>query len=408
MTEDQNQAQTTDTDQSEHDHREHHKMMARDFKTRFFVSLVLMVPVLVFSETIQGWLGLEEALPLSRTVQEITQWVLATALMAYGGWPFIKGLFKELKKMQPGMMTLIGLAISVAYVYSTAVIFGLEGEVFFWELATLIVLMLMGHWIEMRSVLGASGALEELVKMIPSEAHRLDDRGNTEDIKVTELQQGDRVLVKPGEKIPTDGTVVDGTTSLDQSMLTGESKPVEKGEGDEVMAGAVNGDSSIKIEVTKTGDETYLSQVVDLVKQAQQSRGRGQDIADKAALILTIVAVSAGLVTLLSWWLIVGETFVYSMRRMVTVMVITCPHALGLAVPLVVAVSTGIAARHGLFIRDRSAFERARNIDAVVFDKTGTLTTGEFGVTDIQSLDDGPEDELLVLAAAVERESEHP
>ncbi|MGH7545715.1 MAG: heavy metal translocating P-type ATPase, partial [Gemmatimonadota bacterium] len=266
---------------------------------------------------------------------------------------------------------------------------------------------LLGHWLEMRSVLGASGALEELVKLLPAEAHRLRDDGSTEDVPVGELERGHRVLVKPGEKIPTDGRIVEGRTTVNEALLTGESKPAEKGEGDEVIGGAVNGESAITIEVWKTGEETYLSQVVEMVRRAQESRSRTQDLANRAALWLTILALSLGTLTLVAW-LALGGTFDFALERMVTVMVITCPHALGLAVPLVVAVSTALSARRGLLIRDRSAFERARELDAVVFDKTGTLTEGRFGVTDLIAFRETRDDEVLRLAAAVESRSEHP
>jgi len=295
----------------------------------------------------------------------------------------------------------------VAYVYSALVVFGLPGSVFFWETATLIDIMLLGHWIEMRSVLGASRALEQLVRLLPAEAHRLRTDGSLEDVALAALQPDDRVLVKPGEKVPTDGLVVAGRTSVNQAMLTGESQPVEKGEGNEVIGGAVNGEGAITIEVRRTGADTYVAQVIELVRKAQETRSRTQDLADRAALWLTLIAVGGGTLTLVAW-LGAGREFSFALERMVTVMVITCPHALGLAVPLVVAVSTALSARQGLLIRDRSAFERARELDAVVFDKTGTLTEGRFGVTDIVSLDGRTEHEILRLAAALESRSEHP
>jgi Cu2+-exporting ATPase len=296
------------------------------------------------------------------------------------------------------MMTLIGLAVGVAYIYSSAVVFGLEGKVFFWELATLIDVMLLGHWIEMKSVMGASRALESLVQLMPSEAHRKTDSGETEDVPVSELKSGDKVVVKPGEKVPIDGVIVEGRTSLNEAMLTGESKPVEKGEDDEVIGGAVNGEAAFTMEVQKTGDETYLAQV---------TRSRTQDIANRAAFWLTVIALTAGGATLVVW-LMVGAAFDYSLERMVTVMVITCPHALGLAVPLVVAVSTAISAKNGLLIRDRSAFEKARDVNAILFDKTGTLTKGEFGISDVVSLGETEENDILALAASLESQSEHP
>ncbi|HSN84684.1 MAG TPA: copper-translocating P-type ATPase [Polyangiales bacterium] len=354
---------------------------------------------------IQGLLGLRETFHFEG--DSYLQLALSSAVFFYGGWPFLTGLVRELRKKQPGMMTLIAVAITVAYAYSTVVVFGVPGRVFFWELATLVDIMLLGHWMEMRSVMGASRALEELAKLMPSEAHKLREDGSTEDVPVADLTAGDRVIVKPGEKIPVDGEVIEGRTSVNESLLTGETKPVEKGEGDEVVGGAVNGDAAITVEVQKTGEETYLSQVVEMVRTAQESRSRSQDLANRAAFWLTLVALGVGAVTLAAW-LVVGKEFVFALERMVTVMVITCPHALGLAVPLVVAVSTAVAARHGLLIRDRSAFERARNLQAIVFDKTGTLTEGRFGVSRIVTTGDLDDDEALRLAAGLESHSEHP
>ncbi|MFW6125085.1 MAG: copper-translocating P-type ATPase [Pirellulales bacterium] len=391
--------------------------MVADFRRRFWVSLVLTIPVLALAEMIQQWLGLRETLQFAG--DQYVQFVAATVIFFYGGWPFLTGLADELRGRQPGMMTLIGMAITVAYVYSSAVVFLLPGVVFFWELATLIDIMLLGHWIEMRSVMGASAALEKLVKLMPAEAHLLKEDGRTEDVPVTELGRGMRVLVKPGEKIPTDGVIVEGTTSVNEAMLTGESRPVEKNPGAEVIGGSINGEAAISVEVQKTGGETYLAQVIEMVRKAQESRSKTQDLANRAALLLTIVALSVGAVTLAAW-LTVGRSaaeqlmasgqdlFSFSLARTVTVMVITCPHALGLAVPLVVAVSTAISAANGLLIRDRTAFERARNLQAIVFDKTGTLTEGRFGVTDVIALDGRSEEELLQLAASLESQSEHP
>ena len=383
----------------------HHAQMVADFRRRFWVSLILSVPVLALSPLIQAWLGLGEALafPGDRSVQA----VLATVIYFYGGWPFLRGVAGELGGRQPGMMTLIGLAITVAWGYSTLVALGLHGEVFFWELATLIDIMLLGHWIEMKSVLGASGALESLVRLMPAEAHLVGAGGATRDVPVAELGHGDRVLVKPGEKVPIDGTIVEGETSVNEAMLTGESKPVEKGKGATVIGGAVNGEAAIIVEVQKTGDETYLSQVITMVRQAQESRSRSQDLANRAAVWLTAVALGGGAVTLAAW-LATGVSFPFALARAVTVMVIACPHALGLAVPLVVAVSTALSAANGLLIRDRSAFERARALDAIVFDKTGTLTEGRFGVTDVIPLDNRGEEDVLRLAASLESQSEHP
>ena len=379
--------------------------MVDDFRHRFWVSLALTVPVLATSEMIQHFLGLRATLafPGDRYVE----FAFASGVYFYGGWPFLTGLVDEVRQRLPGMMTLVALAITVAYVYSALVVFGLPGSVFFWEAATLIDIMLLGHWIEMRSVLGASRALEQLVRLLPAEAHRVRADGSVEEVPIDVLRPGDRVLVKPGEKIPTDGRIVQGGTSVNQAMLTGESQPVEKGAGDEVIGGAVNGEGAITIEVRRTGTDTYLSQVIELVRRAQETRSRTQDLANRAALWLTLTAIAGGTLTLIAW-LGAGREFSFALERTVTVMVITCPHALGLAVPLVVAVSTALSARQGLLIRDRSAFERARELDAVVFDKTGTLTEGRFGVTDIVPLDGRTEHDILRLAAALESRSEHP
>jgi len=379
--------------------------MVADFRRRFWVSLALTLPILALSPLIQQLLGVEAALAFRGDAYVLLG--LSTVVFLYGGWPFLRGLAAELGRRDPGMMTLISLAIAVAYFYSLAVVLGLAGHVFFWELATLIDVMLLGHWIEMRSVMGASGALEALVRLMPTTAHRLAADGATEDVLVAELERGDRVLVKPGEKVPTDGLIQRGRSALDESMLTGESKPVEKGEGDEAIGGAVNGAGALTVEIRKTGGETYLSQVIDMVRQAQSTRSRTQDLANRAARWLTYIAISAGGLTLAAW-LALGQAFDFALSRMVTVMVITCPHALGLAVPLVVAVSTSMAAGRGLLIRDRAAFERARNLQAIVFDKTGTLTEGRFGVSDLVALGDRQEDEVLRLAAALESQSSHP
>ncbi len=391
-------------DHDHHDHHDHASMIA-DFRRRFWISLVLTVPILLLSPLIQSFLGLTDQLGFPGDNYALLG--LSTAVFFYGGWPFLSGLFSELRAGAPGMMTLIALAITVAYGYSAAVVLGLDGKVFFWELATLVVVMLLGHWIEMKSVMGASGALESLVQMMPDKALRVDDNGKVKEVPISKLRKGDRVRVRPGEKVPVDGTLVEGKTSLNESMLTGESRPVEKSEGDQAVGGAINGEGSITLEVQKTGADTYLSQVVETVRQAQASRSRTQDLANRAAAWLTYIALSAGVITLATW-LLVGYAFDFALERMVTVMVITCPHALGLAVPLVVAVSTSLAAGRGLLIRDRAGFERARKLDAVVFDKTGTLTEGRFGVQGVARLGDLDEDELLRLAAGLETRSEHP
>jgi len=387
-------------------HEEHHEMMVRDFRTRFWVSLGLTIPMLILSPMIQEWLGIGEA--VSFPGDRYLLLGLAIVIYVYGGKPFLAGLVRELRERQPGMMTLISLAITVAFAYSGVVMLGLKGKVFFWELATLIDVMLLGHWIEMRSVMGASRALRELVAFMPDQAHLLQDNGTAEDVAISELKPGDRVLIKPGEKVPADGEIMDGHSALDQSMLTGEATPVEKGSGEEVIGGSVNGDGSLQIEVQKAGEESYLAQVIAMVEQAQESKSRSQDLANRAAFWLTIIALTAGIITFVAWYLGADRPFDWSLERAITVMVITCPHALGLAIPLVVAVSTAVGARHGLLIRERTAFERARSLQAVVFDKTGTLTEGRFGVVELATSGDIAEEELLRLAASVEYHSEHP
>jgi len=386
-------------------HHDHHAMMVSDFKKRFYVSAVLTVPILLLSPMIQSVLGLDLRFPGDLYVL----FLLATVVFFYGGKPFLKGFFEEISEKNPGMMTLISVAITVAYVYSSLVVFFLSGKFFFWELATLIDVMLLGHWVEMKSIMGASRALEELAKLMPSDAHKIMPDGSVMDVPLNELAVGDRVLVKPGEKIPADGEVVDGETSVNESMLTGESRPVSKKVGSTVVGGSINGEGSITIEVKKTGRDSFLSQVIELVKEAQESKSKTQDLANRAARWLTVIALSGGAVTLFVWLLVVGKDFAFALERTVTVMVITCPHALGLAVPLVVAVSTSLAAKNGLLIRDRAAFEGARDIQAIIFDKTGTLTEGKFGVTDtLVFSEDMDEKELLRYAASVEANSEHP
>jgi len=380
-----------------------HQKMLEDFKKRFKISLLITVPILVLSPLIQGFLGYS----LEFAGSKYLLFLLSTIIFFYGGWPFLTGLKDELSDKNPGMMTLIALAISVAYIYSSAVVFGLEGRFFFWELATLIVIMLLGHWIEMRSVIGASQALEELAKLMPDQAHKIVD-GGTKDIKIKELNKGDQVLVKPGEKVPADGIIYEGSSYIDESMLTGESEPVERVEDEEVIGGSINGDSSIKIRIEKAGEDSYLSQVINLVKESQEAKSKTQNFADKAAFWLTLIAITAGTLTLISWFTIRGD-LAFAIERMATVMVITCPHALGLAIPLVVAVSTTLSAKNGLLIRNRTAFENARKIDTVLFDKTGTLTKGEFGVEAIESFGDQyNQKEILQKAASLEQESEHP
>ncbi len=391
----------------QHHHGLHQGHRAEDFKKRFWIALALTVPVMALSPMIQKFFGIAGALdfPGGRYVQ----FGFSVVIYFWCGKPFLTGLLNELKKRSPGMMTLIGLAVSVAFIYSSLVVFGLPGKVFFWELATLIDIMLLGHWIEMKSVTGASRALEALARLLPSEAHRLKDDGSTEDVTVENLKRGDRVRVKPGEKVPVDGEVLDGQSAVNEAMLTGESSPVEKQAGSKIVGGSVNGEGALTVEVQKTGKDSFLSQIILMVEEAQKSKSKSQNLADRAAFWLTLIALGAGAVTLAVWLGIMQRDFVFSLERTVTVMVITCPHALGLAVPLVVAVSTALSAKNGLLIRNRASFERGRNIQAILFDKTGTLTRGEFGVTDTISFSRQMDEETIRwYAAAVETHSEHP
>lgn len=392
--------------QGEH-HGSHEGHSVEGFRKRFWISLVITVPILLLSPMLQHWAGLGVALRFPGDAYLL--FALSSLIFFYGGYPFLKGCIDEMKARRPGMMTLIAIAISTAYVYSTLVVFGLKGEVFFWETATLIDIMLLGHWIEMKSILGASKALEELAKLMPSDAHKIMPDGNVRDIPLGELVAGDRVLVKPGEKIPADGDVAGGESSVNESMLTGESSPVNKKPGAKVIGGAINGEGSLTVEVKRTGKESFLSQVIDLVKEAQQSKSKTQDLANRAALWLTIIALAGGAVTLVVWLTVMNQSFAFALERTVTVMVIACPHALGLAIPLVVAVSTALSAKHGFLIRNRASFEIARNIQAVVFDKTGTLTEGKFGVTDILKFrSEYSEKDIVRYAGSVEAHSEHP
>ena len=386
---------------------EHHDHMAADFQKRFWISLGLTLPILVLSPMLQTLVGLREAIRFPGDMYVL--FGLSSAVFWYGGWPFLKGLFAELRSRQPGMMTLISVAIATAYVYSSAVVFGLAGKMFFWELASLIDIMLLGHWIEMKSVMGASRALEELAKLMPSDAHKLMPDGSVKDVPLGELAVNDRVLVKPGEKLAADGVIVAGESSVNEAMLTGESTPAAKEIGGEVLGGSINGEGSLTIEVKGTGEDSFLSQVIDLVKQAQESKSKTQDLANTAAMWLTMVALGGGVITLFVWLVLMGKDFAFAIERTVTVMVIACPHALGLAVPLVVAVSTALAAKNGLLIRNRVSFEGARKLQAVIFDKTGTLTEGRFGVTDTLVLSqDIDEETLRKYAASVDANSEHP
>ena len=380
-----------------------HSSGIADFKKRFYVVLALTIPIMLLSEMIQHWLGIHFSFLGSKYVL----FFLSSIVFFYGGWPFLKGLVGELRAKNPGMMTLVGFAISVAYIYSVATVFGLKGMDFFWELATLILIMLLGHWIEMKSVAGASRELELLVQLMPDDAHLVHGE-HILDVKTETLKGGDIILIKPGEKIAADGIITEGKSYLNESMLTGESKPVEKGKGDSVIAGSINGNGAIKVAVSHGTKDSYLSQVIKLVQDAQKSKSKTQLIADRAARWLTFIALVAGITTFLVWYLS-GKDLAFSIERMVTVIVICCPHALGLAVPLVVAKSTALSAKHGLLIKNRTAFENARKITTLVFDKTGTLTIGKFEVSKIiTTSEELSEKELLRYTAALEQNSEHP
>jgi len=392
------------SDHSRHDigHSQHHAAMIDDFKKRFWVVLALSIPIIVLSQMVQMLFGYTLSFPGSK----IILFVLSSIVFFYGGLPFFKGARDELNDRKPGMMMLITLAITTSYIYSTLTTFFIEGSEFYFELSTLILVMLLGHWIEMRSQLGASKALEELVRLMPETAHKLDEAGNISEVSMQELVPGDLILVKSGEKVPTDGKIVEGESAVNEAMLTGESVPVDKKPGMQVIGGSVNGNGVLTVEVEQLGDETYLAQIIKTVQEAQAQKSRTQGLADKAAGWLFYIALASGAITFI-YWLINGEIN-FALERMVTVLVIACPHALGLAVPLVNAVSTSIAARNGLLIRNRNQFEEARNVDIIVFDKTGTLTKGEFGVSDLIPTQAISEEELLIIAGSLESHSEHP
>ena len=383
---------------------DHHKMMIADFKKRFWVCTALTVPILALSPMIQHFFSYKLTIPGNQYILL----VLSSYVYFWGGWPFLKGFWNEIRKSGPGMMTLIAMAISVAYFYSAATVLGLKGVDFFWELATLIDIMLLGHWLEMKSVLGASKALQLLVSMMPAEAHRVKAEGQVEEVKQDVLVKDDIILVKPGEKVAADGIIVEGSSYLNEAMLTGESKPVKKERENKVIGGSINGNGSLKVKVEHTGKDSYLNKVIKLVEEAQKAKSNMQNLSDRAAKWLTYIALTTGFGTL-AVWLILGEPFVFALERMVTVMVIACPHALGLAVPLVVAISTAVSAQNGLLIRNRTAFEESRKITAILFDKTGTLTTGVFGVIRFEAINpDLKKEEILRLASALEQTSEHP
>ena len=372
------------------------------FRDKFWWSIALTVPTLVWSPMIQQWLGFHApTFPGSRYIPAI----FGTILFFYGGMVFLQGAVRELKDRLPGMMTLISLAIIVAFGFSVAVTFGVPGMDLWWELSTLITIMILGHWIEMRSISQAQGALNELAKLVPDTAVRLVGE-KTEEVPVADLHEGDVILVRPGSSIPADGVVIDGTSAVNEAMITGESRPVEKKLGDKVIAGAVNGSGSLRVKVTGVGERTALAGIMRLVAEAQSSRSKAQALADRAAFFLTIVAIVSAVITLAAW-LLAGATPAFAVERVVTVLVIACPHALGLAIPLVIAISTTLGARAGLLVRNRRGLEEARNLNAVFFDKTGTLTRGEFRVVEVTAAPGVSADDVLQLAASIEQDSEH-
>lgn len=398
------------TDKQEHhkehdhsdDHNEHAGHHTANFLKRFWICLLLTLPVLLLSPMVQEWAGLtirfagDQYLLLS----------LGSTIFFYGGWPFLVGLTRELKWRNPGMMTLVAVAITVAYLYSAATVFGLRGMDFFWELATLIDIMLLGHWLEMKSQMAASNALESLVALLPSMVH-VERNGAIVDISLKDLKNNETIRIKPGEKIPADGIILDGSSNVNESMLTGESTPIKKEKADKVIGGAINGDGMLMVKVTGVGSDSYLNKVIDLVKSAQGAKSNTQNLANKVARWLTIISLSVGVATFVIW-LSAGTNLSFALERMVTVMVTSCPHALGVAIPLVVAVSTSLSAVHGLLIRNRTAFENARKLTTIIFDKTGTLTKGSHEVQQVISTSrQMTADEVLQYAAAVQQHSEH-
>ncbi len=383
----------------EADHSGHEQM----FRNRFWVSLILTIPVLLYSTMIQDWFGF--SMPTFTGSQFVGPF-FAVIIFLYGGVPFIQMAIPEFRNRQPGMMALISLAITVSFGYSLAVLFSDTESGFFWEMATLIDVMLLGHWFEMRSIRQASGALDELAKLMPDTAERLTDDGNTEEVAVSDLQAGDRVLVRPGGSVPADGEIIGGHSQVNEAMITGESKPVTKAAEDEVIGGTINGDGSLRVRITATGDDTALAGIMRLVDEAQSSKSNTQKLADRAAGWLFYIAVSAAILTAMAWTIAIGLD-AQTITRVVTVLVVACPHALGLAIPLVVAINTSLAAQNGILVRDRLAMETARQLDVIVFDKTGTLTKGEQGVVGITTAEGWSEDEAFGLAAAIEGDSEH-
>src|SRR5829696_4798127 len=396
------QPMETSTSSHEHMHDKHAGHHTQDFLKRFWICLLLTVPVVLLSQMIQHWFGFR----ISFQGDKYLLLVLGAIIYFYGGMPFLKGMVSEIKDKALGMMTLVALAISVAFIYSTAIVFGLKGMDFFWELATLIDIMLLGHWLEMRSQMAASRALESLIALLPSRVH-VEKDGEIMDIDLMDLKNEDVALIKPGEKLPADGSVIEGTSFVNESMLTGESVPVKKEKDEKVIGGSINGDGSLKIKITGTGQDSYLNKVINMVQAAQSARSNTQNLADKVAKWLTIISITIGVATFI-YWFNVENNLAFALERMVTVMVTSCPHALGVAIPLVVALSTSMAATNGLLIRNRTAFENSRKLTTIIFDKTGTLTKGSHQVQNVISVSKQySEDEILQYAASVQQNSEH-
>lgn len=392
-------------DGDDHDHSQHHEMMAQDFKRRFFISLALSVPVLLLSPTIQDWFGFQ--LP-AFTGSNILLFALASMIALWGAKPFYTGAVDELKKKRLGMMVLVSIAVGAGYLYSVATTFFIPGIDFYWEISTLVVFLLFGHWMEMRSVIGASGALRELAELIPPKANKIEGDGEIAEVKTETLEKGDVILVRPGEKVPIDGEVVEGSSNVNEAMVTGESKPVSKEVGDEVIGGTINSDGVLRVKVTRTGEETAVAQIIGMVKSAQSSKPETQNLADKAAHYLTLIAIFVGLGTLFAWAFIFDAGFLFALTLAMTVVVITCPHALGLAIPIVTTITTSTAAKNGILIKNMEAIERIPDVDYVLFDKTGTLTEGNFGVSEVVLLDDEfDRGDVLSMAAGLDVNSDH-
>lgn len=396
-------AQKHEHDGMEHQmHDKHAGHHTEDFLKRFWICLALTVPVVLLSEMIQHWFGFHIAFAGDKYVLLL----LGSVIYFYGGVPFLKGMVSEIRDRALGMMTLVALAISVAFIYSVAIVFGLKGMDFFWELATLIDIMLLGHWLEMRSQMAASKALESLIALLPSKVH-VEKNGSVVDIDLKDLKNGDVALIKPGEKLPADGLVIDGSSYVNESMLTGESLPVKKMKDEKIIGGSINGDGSLRIRVTGTGQDSYLNKVITMVQSAQSAKSNTQNLADKVAKWLTIISITIGVATFI-YWFSVEKNLAFALERMVTVMVTACPHALGVAIPLVVAISTTLSATHGLLIRNRTAFETARNLTTIIFDKTGTLTKGAHEVQSVIPVSNQyNEKDVLQYAASVQQNSEH-